>query len=91
VGAFKIVYRPDVKKDIVSIPAQGQRRIRTAIEAKLTSCPLLYGVPLHGNLKGFHKLRVGDYRIIFEIEEQIVTIHCIGLRKDVYSKVEGRG
>ena len=89
-GAFKIVYRPAVAKDIVSIPTQVQWRIKVAIESKLASSPLLYGVPLHGNLKGFHKLRVGDYRIIFEVQGQTVKVHCIGMRKNVYDKVGTR-
>jgi len=34
------------------------------------------------------KLRVGDYRIIYSIESQIVTVHVIkiGHRKEVYEK-----
>lgn len=89
-GAFEITYRPAARKDIVSIPIQDQLRIKIAIETKLRPAPFLYGVPLHGNLKGFHKLRIGQYRIVFEVREKIIEIFCIGLRKNVYEKVEGR-
>ncbi|NCO73723.1 MAG: type II toxin-antitoxin system RelE/ParE family toxin [Cyanobacteria bacterium] len=46
-------------------------------------------LPLTGNLSGFYKIRIGDYRVIytFEISNKIITIHEIGHRKDIY---EGR-
>lgn len=44
--------------------------------------------PLSANLSGFYKLRVGDYRVIYEIieEEQVIIIHLIGHRKDIYKQ-----
>ena len=43
---------------------------------------------LTANLAGLCKLRVGDYRIVYEVldNEQIVVIHLIGHRKDIYRK-----
>lgn len=43
---------------------------------------------LTGNLAGFYKLRVGDYRVIYEIfrDEQIIVIHAIGHRRDIYRR-----
>jgi len=44
--------------------------------------------PLTGDLDGFYKLRVGDYRVIYEIlyDEQTIVIHAVGHRKDIYRK-----
>jgi mRNA interferase RelE/StbE len=44
--------------------------------------------PLTGPLSGLYKLRVGDYRIIYEIlhGEQVVVIHEIGHRREIYRK-----
>jgi mRNA interferase RelE/StbE len=41
-----------------------------------------------GNLAGLYKFRVGDYRVIYEIlhDEQVVVIHEIGHRRDIYRK-----
>jgi len=39
---------------------------------------------LEGEFEGSRKLRVGDYRIIFSIEKQIVFIERIGHRREVY-------
>jgi mRNA interferase RelE/StbE len=43
-------------------------------------------VPLTGELKGLFKLRVGDYRIAYSIEEKkkLLTIHLIGHRREIY-------
>lgn len=43
---------------------------------------------LSGELSGLYKLRVGDYRVLYEIlhDEQTLIIHAIGHRRDVYRK-----
>jgi mRNA interferase RelE/StbE len=41
---------------------------------------------LTGSLSGLYKLRVGDYRVIYEVihEEQAIVVHQIGHRREVY-------
>ena len=43
---------------------------------------------LTGQLAGLYKLREGDYRIIYQVlrKKNLIVIHCIGHRKDVYRK-----
>jgi len=43
---------------------------------------------LAGELAGFYKLRVGDYRIIYEIigAEETILIHAIGHRREIYRR-----
>lgn len=42
---------------------------------------------LTANLSDFYKLRIGDYRVIytFNADNQIITIHEIGHRRDIYN------
>lgn len=44
--------------------------------------------PLGEPWKGFFKLRAGDWRIVYEVEnmEKVITIHHIGRRDKVYKK-----
>jgi len=35
---------------------------------------------------GFFRLRVGDYRVIFEIEKESIIILKVGHRKNIYKK-----
>lgn len=85
---WKIVYKKSVQKDLKSISKDIQYIIRRAIEEKLMTDPLKFGLPLRRNLKGLMKLRVGDYRIIYSIQAQTITVHVIkiGHRKEVYEK-----
>ena len=53
-----------LKKDFRKIDLQDQQKIVRAIRRKLTAKPDDYGEPLHGELRGFWKLRVGEYRVI---------------------------
>lgn len=43
---------------------------------------------LTGDLVGLYKLRVGDYRVIYEIvhKERTIVIHAIAHRREVYRK-----
>lgn len=43
---------------------------------------------LTGDLVGLYKLRVGDYRVVYQVlhEEQVVVIHAIGHRREIYRK-----
>lgn len=88
---FEIRYHEAVvKEDIPRLSSEWKKRIKTAIEARLSSLPDLYGKPLRRSLKGYRKLRVGDYRVIFRIEGETVKIFIIGHRSVVYKNVEGR-
>ncbi len=88
---FKLSYHPDVKKvDLPKIDAKAKAMIRRAIEERLVSHPEIYGKPLQRTLKGYWKLRVGDYRVVFKISGD--EIHILGIihRKEVYEQIEKR-
>lgn len=54
------------------------------------TAPQEYGLPLRKNLGGYWKLRVGDYRVVFKVEGEMVYILGIRHRKSVYEDVTGR-
>ena len=79
-----------VREDIPRLHKAWRDRIRVAIEKRLTTEPNLYGKPLRRSLKGYRKLRVGDYRVIFRIEAKTVTVLVIQHRSVVYKNTEKR-
>lgn len=83
---YTIVFHEDViERDLPKINRDIQTRIMSAIKERLISAPEKYGKPLHKTLKGFWKLRVGDYRIVFNVVKKQVNILAVLHRKNVYS------
>lgn len=74
---WKIVYVESAIKDIQALDGSVKKIIKKVIEDKLGSDPLKFGLPLRRTLKKFFKLRVGDYRIIYQIEQKEVTVLVI--------------
>ena len=88
---FELRYHPAVKaSDIPRLDQKARERIRKVLEERLMTAPHEYGLPLRKNLKGYWKLRVGDYRVVFRIASLEVCILCIRRRKDVYGVVSER-
>jgi mRNA interferase RelE/StbE len=82
---YEIVYHGEVvSKDLPKIDRHWKGLIRIAIEAKLATKPQVYGKPLRSSLKNYRKLRVGDYRVIFRMEANMVKIFAILHRSKVY-------
>ncbi len=85
---YTLLYHPEVvEEDLPPIPLNVQRRIARALEARLSVAPERYGEPLRGTLKGYWKLRVGDYRVVYKIVGGEVWIFGILHRKEVYQDV----
>ena len=81
-------------EDFKGIDGAGQKRIIKAVRKKLTEEPRAYGKPLAGQYKGFWKLKVGPYRVVYESLESKLTVYVIkvGYRRDseVYKELAKR-
>jgi mRNA interferase RelE/StbE len=88
--AFNITYHQQVRDDLAPLNEKVKQRLRRAIESRLLVEPQSYGQPLRGTLKGYWKLRVGDYRIVFKVIENDIKVLGICHRKDVYEKIQRR-
>lgn len=85
---FELRYHPEVRDvDIPQLNETLKKRIKKAIEERLSISPHQYGEPLRKTLKGYWKLRVGDYRVVYKVERNEVWIFAIINRKDVYKKI----
>ncbi len=88
---YTLRYHPRVAEDdLPDIPINLRQRLARSIETRLTTSPERYGMPLKGSLKGYWKLRVGDYRVVFKIVGAEVWILTILHRKAVYEAVKTR-
>jgi mRNA interferase RelE/StbE len=84
---YNIVFDDKVIKDLKKIDKLWQKRIVDKIKNTLAVNPYT-GKKLIGDLSEFWRLRVGDYRVIYSINDKMVTVEVIKIshRKDVYSK-----
>ena len=77
-------------KAFSKLDRQTQIMIKAWIEKNLINCdnPRAYGKPLTANRTGYWRYRIGNYRIIAEIQEDKVLIVLIeiGHRREIYNR-----
>ncbi len=80
---YEIIFSQKAKKQLFKLEKNIQERIISALE-RIRIRPEAYVTKLVGD-PGY-KLRVGDYRIIYEVYDDTIIIEVIkvGHRKDVY-------
>ena len=73
-------------RDLARLDRQVARRVLERIRWLAANMGEIKPIPLTGDLAGLFKLRIGDYRVIYEIvrSDQMIVIHVIGHRSDVY-------
>ncbi len=84
---LEIRYASDrVLKKLKNFPKEEQVRIITSIESKLRNPLILQKGIKRLTVHNRYRLRVGNYRVIFERKKNVVTVFTIEDRKDVYKK-----
>lgn len=81
---WDIIYHKSVDDDLKSVGPAAAKRIIQTIDKKLTTSPEKYGAALSNNLKYFRKLRIGDFRVVYQIisNKIIVFVLAVGPRRD---------
>jgi mRNA interferase RelE/StbE len=84
--ACKVLWHDQALDDLKSLDRSSARKLIERIKNHLSESPEKLGKPLKGVLRGLHRYRFGDYRVIYTIDraENTVYIMHIGHRKDVY-------
>jgi mRNA interferase RelE/StbE len=80
---MKIYIRKSAIKDLKRIDGKNKEKISSGI-SELTKFPELSGVKKLTNFEPSYRLRVGDYRILFDVSENMIEIGRILHRKDSY-------
>ena len=84
-ASFDLQWRSSTKKDLRGIPRDDVSRI-VAVAAKLADEPLPHGSEKLSGSERTYRIRVGDYRIVYELlrDAKVVEIQRVRHRKDVY-------
>ena len=85
---YAVEFRPAVLKSLKRFPRKDLLRIKKRIDELGKNLPDPSTTKMSGN-NPFHKVRSGDYRIIYEIHEDLLVILVvkIGHRKDIYKRL----
>ena len=82
---YRIEFAKPASKQFKAIPPQEQQRLKPKIDA-LANEPRPSGMVKLAGEDGLYRIRVGNYRIIYTIEDDrlLVLVVKVGHRRDVY-------
>jgi mRNA interferase RelE/StbE len=80
---YKIVFTQRALKDLETIEMNTQQRIALKLK-EYAEEPLTYARKLIHPKIGTHRFRIGDYRVIFDIDDANIVILRIGHRSSIY-------
>ena len=85
---WRIEYLRSVRKAVEKLDPAERRRIRTFLERRVATRddPRDLAKPVKGEVEALWRFRVGDYRIISEIRDDVLVVLVIrvGHRREVY-------
>ncbi|MGB9756332.1 MAG: type II toxin-antitoxin system RelE family toxin [Candidatus Bathyarchaeales archaeon] len=79
---FEVRFTPRFLKNIEALDRKIQVRILQ--EIKILKTNPYVGKPLRGEWKGVYSLRIGDYRVLYQVKKNEVFLLVVGHRKRVY-------
>ena len=84
-GSYRLEFKKSAEKDLSRLPLKQFERLSAAID-ELRHQPLPVGCRKIVGSEGQYRIRVGDYRVLYEIREAVLTVFVIkiGHRKDIY-------
>ena len=82
---YRIEFAPRARKKFLKLPRDVQERLRPRIDALATD-PRPAGVTKLKGAEDLYRIRVGDYRIVYQIRDEALLVLVIetGHRREVY-------
>ena len=88
--AWTVKFGNVAERQLSKLDRPVQKRILNWLHDRLEDCknPCHFGEPLKGDHAGLWRYRIGDYRVLCEIQDGniVVLILVIGHRHDVYKR-----
>ena len=86
--SYKLLFLKEAVEEFKKLDKATQRIIKEKLELLAQNPETLKNniKPLKGQYKGLYRLRVGNYRVIYKIDKEKITILVIriGHRRDIY-------
>ena len=90
---YSLEISPAAKRDLKRLPVSIQKEIVFSHLPAIKNAPFSTSSPLVGALKrerSYHFGRKPEYRIVFYIEEDVITVTIIGSRENIYKRAGRR-
>lgn len=84
--SYSTEYEPEAIASLKELSATNRKRIISKINWLAEKFEQITPQPLTADFSGFYKLRIGDYRVIYEFntEERMLFIDKVGHRSEIY-------
>ena len=84
---MEILFSERARREWSRLQRTVQNQLRERLSLYLESGQALnFAERLHGSELGGYRFRVGDYRIVFDVEGDTIHVLRVGNRKDIYKK-----
>ena len=80
---YEVIFTQRAERDFKSIDREMQNRITTRLK-EYSKEPLKYARKLINPKIGTYRFRIGDYRVVFDIEGSDLVILRVGHRSEIY-------
>ena len=80
----KVEWTDDAIEDLKRLDRPIRKRILNKISWFLQHFENITPESLSADFSGSYKLRIGDWRVIYTIESELIVIQAIGHRKEIY-------
>jgi mRNA interferase RelE/StbE len=85
---YQVEFRPRAAQDLENLDQVVADRVLKKLHWLAQNLDSVKPEPLAGPFSGLFKLRVGDYRIIYQAnrEKKVLTVRLVGHRRDIYDQ-----
>jgi len=90
--AYRIKSLPSARRSLARLPKRVQQQASRRIDGLALDPRPAASKQLSGDLREFRRLRIGDYRVVYLIQDDalIVVVVAVGHRRDICEQVLGR-
>jgi len=83
--SFQLEWKSSTKKDLRKLPKEEVPKILAAAEGLITNPNPVGSKKLKGR-ESIYRLRVGNYRLVYEVlgDQLVILVIKVGHRKDIY-------
>lgn len=83
---YEVIFTDGAERDLARLDRPLRRRILDRLEWLSQNADTINLEAMTGDLTGLYKFRIGNYRVLYDIDrnERIILVHVVRHRRDVY-------